>query len=55
MKKPVKREHEILIDGKQATDKEYKRLVTPVARPANKEDLGQKTIHSVHRGFTLLR
>ena len=54
-KKPLKRDHEIVINGKEVDDKTYKRLTSAPAPPARKEDLAQRPLHSVVRGFKLLR
>ncbi len=54
-KKHLKRDHDLVMNGKPATDQEYKRLVNAPALPARKEDLSTKPLHSVVRGFKLLR
>jgi hypothetical protein len=54
MKEPLKREHDIRIDGKEVDDKTYKRLVNaPAPRPT--KDTATAPPHSAVRGFQLLR
>jgi hypothetical protein len=52
MKQPVKRSHDLQLDGKQATDKEYARIVNQPVKPVRKE----KATAPLHqKGFSLLR
>jgi hypothetical protein len=54
MKQPLKGEHGIRIDGKPATDAEYKRIVNRPALVARKET-ATKPPYSAVRGFQLLK
>ncbi len=55
-KQPERKEQPLLtINGHEATEKEYKRVLTPGARPSSKEDRATKPLHNVVHGFQLLK
>ena len=54
---PVAQEqlHTMRIDGKSATPRDAKRILTTSAVPVDKDDIATKPLHSAVRGFNLMR